>query len=80
MTGTPTGGVELVDVEVPVVVLADVSTVVDALVVTVVVESVGPTEASDVRVISSEPSAPSKPTSARTPVRTSMAAIIARLD
>jgi peptidoglycan/xylan/chitin deacetylase (PgdA/CDA1 family) len=78
---TPTGGVGgLVDVEGPVVVPGAVPTVVDAAVVAVVVESVGPTEASDVRAMSSEPSAPSSPTSARTPVRTSMAAIIARLD
>lgn len=80
-TGTPTGGdVGLVDVEVAAVVAADVPTVVDEVVVVVVVESVGPTEASEVRVISSEPSAPSRPTSARTPIRTSMASIIARLD
>jgi hypothetical protein len=57
-----------------------VPTVVDAAVVAVVVESVGPTEASDVRAMSSEPRAPSNPTSARTPIRTTMAAIIARLD
>jgi peptidoglycan-N-acetylglucosamine deacetylase len=81
LTGTPTGGITgVVDVEAAVVVPTDVPTVVDAAVVVVVVESVGPTEASEVRVISSEPSAPSKPTSARTPVRTSMAAIIARLE
>jgi peptidoglycan/xylan/chitin deacetylase (PgdA/CDA1 family) len=67
-------------VEVPVVVPTEVLTVVDAAVVAVVVESVGPAEASDVRVISSDPSAPSSPTSARTPIRTTMAAIIARLD
>jgi peptidoglycan/xylan/chitin deacetylase (PgdA/CDA1 family) len=59
-------------VEVPAVVPTEVLTVVDAAVVVVVEESVGPAEASDVRVIRSDPSAPSKPASARTPVRTSM--------
>src|SRR5262249_40704848 len=67
VTGTPTGGVAApFEVEVPVVVPTEVEAVVDV----VVVESVDPTEASDVRVISSEPSAPSRPTSARAPIRT----------
>jgi peptidoglycan-N-acetylglucosamine deacetylase len=74
VTGTPTGGAPgPVDVEVAVVVPAEVATVVAAAVAVVVVESPGPTEANDVRVISSDPSAPSRPTSARTPIRTSMA-------
>ena len=80
VTGTPTGGDAGGEVEVTVVAPTEVPTVVDAAVVVVVVESVGPAEASDVRAISSDPSAPSSPASARTPIRTTMAAIIARLD
>src|SRR5262249_19814606 len=67
VTGTPTGGVAApVEVEVPVVVPTEVEAVGDVG----GVESGDPTEASDVRVISSEPSAPSRPTSARAPIRT----------
>jgi len=78
MTGTATAGdagAGIVDVEtavdVPVVVLA----VVGATVVVVEV-SERPAEARDSRVASIEANAPSRPASARTPIRTSMGRII----
>jgi hypothetical protein len=77
LTGTATGGdggsTGAVDVETAVDRPVVVSAVVDTTVV-VVEPSERPTEACDSRVISIEPSTPSMPASATTPIRTSMAA------
>ena len=74
VTGTATGGdpgAGTVDVETAVDVAVVVPAVVGATVVVVEV-SERPSEASDSRVANIEPSTPSRPASARTPIRTSM--------